>query len=114
MLPLVGVVFTLTVVLVIAALTIVLCKRRKQRVVTKSQHEIVDHIYDVPGVVVKSKSQHEHRHELEPEERETNAPAFSLQMNMESNVAYGCIGPGWQRPTHDPPSEAQSSEEGML
>ena len=113
-LPLVGAVFILTVVLVIAAITIVLCKRRKRRVVAKRPHEIVEHIYDVPGVVVKSKSQYEHQHELELEERETNAPAFSHQMNMESNVAYGCIGPGCQRLTHDLPSEAQSSEVSML
>ena len=116
LLPLVGAVFILTVMLVFAAIIIVLCKRRKRRVVVNRSHEIVEHIYDVPGAIVKSKSQREHQPELRQDERaiDGSAQGSLYQMNMKSNVAYGCIGPGRQRPTDILPSEAQYSEVSML
>jgi hypothetical protein len=109
-LPLVVGVFILTIVLVTAALVIVLCKRRKQG--GNRQREFVEHIYDVPGVIIKSKPQSELRQKEGA--MDTNDELSRNLYEMKSNVAYGCIGSVQQRSANVPPSRAQSSEVSSL
>ena len=109
-LPLVVGVFILTIILVTIALVIVLCKRRKQE--GNRQREFVEHIYDVPGVIIKSKPQSELRQKEGA--MDTNDELSRNLYEMKSNVAYGCIGSVQQRSANVPPSRAQSSEVSSL